>query len=221
MLQKILLPRLASTINTVASGLAERTPTADEIVRHAGQLLNLHRQLMRWEVSLPERLRYESMPRAVSRQHNHRFAFPPFYILFPSVSVAAIWIAYWLARLSLLRSLTLILSHWHRANGLPSISLPDIRADMQSVAGSICSSVPHLIGDVDDNGNMNPSADSQGQGLGALFATRALYMTAQLQCMSDEQVAWILDRMEFIGQEMGIRQALVLREEIMSKRLAE
>lgn len=217
-LQETLLPR----VQTVASALADLVqgaPTKQALASQTNQLLCLRQRLREWEASVHEAWRFKIVPKAMSPLPEPRNLFSPAHITFPSVSVAGVWLAYWLARLTVLRSLSSILPLHLASCPPPELSMADVRAEMLNTATFICSSIPAIIG-ADDSGE----ADSGGQGIGAFFATGALYITAGLPGLPDDQVAWALDKLEFIGRERGIRHALVRREELLrarSERLAE
>lgn len=102
--------------------------------------------------------------------------------------------------------------------GFPCPPLVEIRKQIRSVAALLCSSVPYLLGHVAKDGKAKAIEDTPA--FGAFFATRSLFVTAQLPGLPEEQVNWILDRLGEIGREKGIRRALILRESIARHRVA-
>jgi hypothetical protein len=125
-----------------------------------------------------------------------------------------VWVAKWLAQLSVLRNLVL-LAPIALEMGIPCEPPFEIREQVRSVAVLLCSAVPYLLGSVADDGQGKDAEDTPD--IGAFFAVRALFVAAKLPMLSEVQVSWMLDRLEEIGRERGIHRALLLRESLIER----
>jgi len=205
----------ATVIRGAISTVDCYTFTAGKVALYARRLQYLQQQLKAWEADLPPEWKYKTASNPLANGQNT--SFPSIVIILPSISTASAWIAFWLARISVLRTMAALVPH-QLAFHLTAPLLSEIRADMLSVASSICSSVPYMLGQIGADGETHP--DGKGLGLGALFATRALFISAQLEDLPEDQLKWILDQLSLIGHTKGIRQALVLKDEVLRNRSA-
>jgi hypothetical protein len=210
-----LLPRLGNVSLSNAKFLQRMPPNRVEAHKCVGQVRHLLQDLETWEASLPERWLYKTYPNPTATSTR---SFPATALAFPTLSVGGVWVAKWLAQLSVLRSLVL-LAPIALKMGIQCPPLTEIREEVRSVAVLLCSAVPYLLGNVTDDGRVKAAEDNPD--VGAFFAVRLLSVTAKLPMLSEEQASWMLDRLEEIGRERGIRRALLLRQSLIERGLAD
>lgn len=210
-----LLPRL-SNVSIANDKLLQRMPPnqveAAECVRRVQHLLE---DLKTWETSLPKRWLYKTYPNPTATSTK---PFPATALAFPTLSVGGVWVAKWLTQLSVLRNLVLLAPIAHKM-GIQCLPPTEIRGQVRSIAVLLCSAVPYLLGNVADNGQGKAAEDTPD--VGAFFAVRSLFVTAKLPGLSTEQVSWMLDRLEEIGRERGIHRALLIRESLIEREIAD
>lgn len=207
-----LLPRL-NKVSITNAKLLQRTPNREEVLRCSQQLRSLLDDLKIWETSLPEKWSFKTFPNPIATGTK---PFPSTVSVFPTIAVGGIWVANWLAQLSVLRNLILLMPIALRM-GIPYPPPTEIRQQIKSTAMLLCSVVPYLLGNVAEDGKAKTVEDTPD--LGAFFAVRSLFVAAKLPGSSEEQVTWMLDRLEEIGRDRGIRRALLLRESLISQRM--
>jgi len=217
-----LLPRVNSIRNAVArlfktQNIAERI---ESVTLHITALENLDRDLETWEDELPEDWRYITTVNTSQRSNDVILAT---LIILPNINIAGPWIAYWLARLSVLHSIITLVSLQQQLQDVTSSSAETLCDNLWTVTryitSTMCSTVPFLLGQAKTY-QADPAACSSGRtprgaGIGAVFATRALFVSAQVDGIPDSLFKWALDTLQFIGAEYGIKQALVLREALL------
>jgi hypothetical protein len=208
-----LLPRLNKVSMANAKLLQKMPPNRVEATECVKRVQHLLADLKTWETSLPERWLYKTYPNPTATSAK---PFPATALVFPTLSVGGVWVAKWLAQLSALRNLVLLLPVALRMS-LPFPPPTEIREQVRSVAVLLCSAVPYLLGNVADNGRGKAAEDTPD--VGAFFAVRSLFVTAKLPGQSEEQVSWMLDRLQEIGRERGIQRALLLRESLIERRI--
>ena len=207
-LQEVLLPK-AAFLGAVVSSLVQKKPCIADVSRYSRELQDLRQQLKTWEDMLPKAWRYKTLPNPLAAREG---SFLNVVIILPGICAAGIWMAYWLARLSVLRHILLLLP-FGLAAGIPSPSRLEVRNEMLYLAVCICCSIPYMLGHVTAEGDGNVEGDAPA--VGAFFSIRSLHVCAQMSVLSHEQLEWALNRMDYIGHEKGIRQALVLRDEML------
>jgi hypothetical protein len=209
-----LLPRLSS-VNIAITKLIQRTPNQAEATECVRQVLRLLEDFKTWEASLPEEWLCKTYPNPTATITS---PFPATVLVFPTLSVGGVWMARWLAQLAVLRNMVL-LEPIARKIGVPYPPPAEIREQVGSVAMLLCSTVPYLLGHVAEDGQARAARDTPA--VGAFFAARSLFVTAQLPGLTAEQVCWMLDRLEEIGREKGINRALLLRESLIERGIAD
>lgn len=205
-----LLPRLSS-VSIATTQLMRRAPNQVQATECARQVLRLLEDFKTWEASLPEEWLCKPYP---NPRATITSPFPARVLVFPTLSVGGVWMAKWLAQLAVLRNMVL-LEPIVRKIGVPFPLPAEIREQVASVAALLCSTVPYLLGNVAQDGQARASGDTPA--VGAFFAVRSLFVTAQLPGLTREQVSWMLDRLEEIGRERGIHRALFLRESLIGR----
>lgn len=208
-----LLPRVAKVSNANAT-LIKRTPNRVETIEGLEHLQHLSEDLDNWERSLPEEWLYRIYP---NPKPTSRSTFPSTVVVFPTLSVGGIWTAKWLAQLLVLRGMVMLAPIALKI-GVLCPKPAETRKQIRSVAALLCSSVPYLLGHVATDGKAKAIENTPA--FGAFFATRSLFVVSQLPSLPNEQWSWILDRLEEISHEKGIRQALILRESIIGQQVA-
>jgi hypothetical protein len=233
--------RLLGTIHLIVSLKASPPPSPDPSACNKAQLKTfstLNEELSDFETTLPVSLRYVLRPApteshrppastsssattiktcssydssaatATTATTSYTADEPPTpTITFPSTNAMLFWSIYWIARLDVLLSLHDLLSF-----GLEKVM---VQTQMALTVEKICASVPNLTGQLDVE-KLESSEASPGTAkiLGALFATRSLYMGTQVPGISTERRRWIARQLEVIGRERGIGQALVWKDEV-------
>ena len=210
-----LFPRLSNISMANAKLLQRMPPNRVEATKCVRQVRHLLEDLETWETSLPERWLYKTYPNPAATSTR---PFPATALAFPTLSVGGVWVAKWLAQLSVLRNLVL-LAPIALKMGIPCPPPTEIREQVRSVAVLLCSAVPYLLGNVADDGQGKAAEDTPD--VGAFFAVRLLFVTAKLPGLSEEQVNWMLDRLEEIGRGRGIHRALLLRESLIERGITD
>ncbi|CAM1510982.1 Fc.00g084950.m01.CDS01 [Cosmosporella sp. VM-42] len=212
-LQEGLLHQAASLAASI-SPLVQSGASIEDITYYTSSLQDLRQRFQTWEDGLPEIWRYKTLPNPLATEED---PFPSTVIILPGICSAGMWMACWLGRLSVLRNMMVLLPHGLKS-GITMPPMSELRDEIISISICICSSIPYMLGHVTSEGATNDQTDAPA--IGAFFATRSLHICAQMPVLPEEQVGWILDRMKYIGHEKGIRQALVLRDEVVQKRAA-
>lgn len=164
---------------------------------YAQELVSLNSSLKFWASSLPS----EWKPRRVS-------ATPPLTV-FWCPSYLTVWSAYWLARLEVLRRLAELAERPAQENGNPWPSAETTRAEQLAVVEEILAAVPFMIGKIGFDGRNK--AGSEFRAITAVYATRCLYVAAQVPELPAQRSKWIADQLEYAGRECGIGHALRLK----------
>ncbi|KAF7562640.1 hypothetical protein G7046_g1476 [Stylonectria norvegica] len=197
-LQEQLLPRAVSLTYRISSSI-QQMPRIPNVASHTRDILDLRERFQLWEDGLPNVWRYVNLPVLRTTED---YPFPNFSVGLPSVCNAAIWLAYCLGRLSVLRSMSLLCSHAVEAEALlPSTS--KLHNEMLSVANSIFAIIPYLLGHVTSEGAENRHAD--GPAIGAFFAIRSLHICSQIPFLPEQQMMWILSRLKYIDYRRATR----------------
>jgi hypothetical protein len=208
-----LLPQVAK-VTTANATLIQRTHSRVEVTEGLRHLQHLCEDLDTWEGSLPKEWLYKIY---LNPKSTDRSPFPLEVVVLPALSVGGMWSAKCLEQLSVLRSM-ILLATVALKSGVPCPPPAEIGKQIRSVAKLLCCSIPYLLGHVAEDGKAKVTEDTPA--IGAFFAIRSLFVTAQLPGLPEEQVNWILDGLGEIGWERGIRRALILRESIAGHRLA-
>ncbi|KAL7900523.1 hypothetical protein HDV64DRAFT_244441 [Trichoderma sp. TUCIM 5745] len=212
-LRERLLPWAASSGVQVSACL--RNPTnVGALMACLQSLQDLQRALQEWEDKLPEEWRPTVIPNS-QFQVNSSIYRPAYLTLFPNIVVSSLCTSYYVAKLSVLRSIAAI-------NGLDTmapisgLNLLDVQSSLVAVVDTICSTVPYNLGQIDSRGEEVVDGDTRC--VKVLFLTRSLYLAAQVPGLPDLQVQWIQDTLEFIGHERGVGQALVVKQDLAVRR---
>ena len=207
-----LLPRVTK-FSVTHDTLEQMLPTRREATETLEQLQRLMKEFAAWEWSLPRAWSYKTYSNPNLTRQNR---FPAKVIIFPTLPVAGMRTAKWLAQLSVLRSMMVIALAASPSTSIPCPSPMEVRGDIRSIVGNLCSSIPYLLGHVTGHGTTRD--DSHTPAVGALFATRSLYVISKIPHLPEGQMSWIMDRLGEIGQEKGIRRALLLQRSIAERR---
>ena len=128
--------------------------------------------------------------------------------LYSSVSMAAFWNMYRCMRILLLRCLLACMSRQQEISALDT-SLPDINSrdipsaqDIPDLVNGIFASVPYMLGDVDQNGNLR--YPHQRKVAGALMLLWPLRLLLHLDVIDSKQREWIKGRLDYIRNALGI-----------------
>lgn len=131
--------------------------------------------------------------------------------LYSSPSMASLWNMYRCMRILLLRSLLACMSRQQESIPLDS-PFPDINSrnipgaqDIPDLVNGILASVPYMLGDVDQNGNL--IYPQQRKAVGALFLLWPLRLLLHLDVIDSKQRDWITERLEYIRNALGIHDA--------------
>ena len=131
--------------------------------------------------------------------------------LYSSPSMASLWNMYRCMRILLLRSLLACTSR--QQESIPfDLPFPEINSrnipgvqDLPDLVNGILTSVPYMLGDVDQSGNL--LYPQQRKAAGALFLLWPLRLLLHLDVIDSKQRAWITDRLEYIRNALGIHDA--------------
>lgn len=177
-------------------------------------LQRLRRALQEWEDKLPMEWRPTVIPNPQFHTNSSVYL-PACLAIFPNISVSSIWTSYFIAQLSVLKSIAAINSLDSVAS-ISSLDPLDVESSLVAVADAICSTVPYMLGLINSSGEMIVDGDTRCAK--ALFLTRSLYLAVQVSGLPDLQVQWMLDTLEFIGHERGVGQALVVKQDLVVRR---
>jgi hypothetical protein len=164
---------------------------------------------------------YEVVPLG-TRQHRSRYpalhSYTDYAYVFPDLQLAGRWTAFWLARLSLLKAMVSCLPC---AMQVAPYSAGQLRQRLNrgalalSVVDNICACAPYMLGEIDSSGRIAP--DGFGcRAIGAQMLTMGLFTAGLVPIVPVEQKQWIMDRLAYIGHEKGLKQALVLRDQLVA-----
>ncbi|KAL6892165.1 hypothetical protein GGI43DRAFT_387038 [Trichoderma evansii] len=214
-LRERLLPWVASSGAQVSACL--RNPmNVEPMVACLNSLQRLQRALREWEDRLPAEWR----PAVISNPQFQDYSsgyLPACLVVFPNMSVSGIWTSYYIAQLSVLKSIAAITALGSVAS-ISDLDLMDVQSSLVAVANTICSTVPYMLGQINSSGEVIVDGDTRCAK--ALFITRSLYLAAQVPGLPDLQVQWIQETLEFIGHERGVGQALVVKQDLAVRRQA-
>ncbi|KAM0521950.1 hypothetical protein ACHAPE_002515 [Trichoderma viride] len=177
-------------------------------------LQGLRRALQEWEDELPAEWRPTVLPNP-RFYTNSSVYLPTYLVIFPNISVSSIWTSYYIAQLSVLKSIAAINSLDSMAS-ISSLNPLDVQSSLVAVADTICSTVPYMLGLINSSGEV--IADGDTRCTKAVFVTRSLYLAVQVSGLPGLQVQWMLDTLEFIGHERGVGQALAVKQDLAVRR---
>lgn len=212
-LRDCLLPWVASSGAQVSACL--RNPLdIGPLVACLESFQRLRRALQEWEDKLP----VEWRPTVILNPQIHTNSsvyHPACLAIFPNISVSSTWTSYYIAQLSVLKSIAAInsLDVVASISGLDPL---DVQSSLVAVADAICSTVPYMLGLINSRGEVIVDGDTRY--IKALFATRSLYLAVQVSGLPDPQVQWMLDTLEYIGHERAVGQALVVKQDLIVRR---
>lgn len=168
------------------------------------------REFSTWLSSVP----HEQLPTVIetSPDLKERPSYGPamkLYI-FSGIQDGCRWLTCWTSRIYLLRAILDGLAKLSTSNSTYTspLSHGKIQSTILKMADCICSSVPSMIGEVDDEGR--PSAN-KGIALGAYFMTRFLDIINEIPWLPLKQRLWSWDVLDRLGREWGIGGALRAR----------
>lgn len=206
-----LLPGLAS-IDAAIPPLLQQPPNLEELTSYVQTLDHFDLLLDTWEEQIPAHWKYTCMENPLL---NETVLYPEKIILLPCINIAGIWITYWIARLSVLRSKALL----HPLASLAGVLMPSqqaIRSGMLTTVDTICAALPYILGQVKFATGAIEN-DEPVPVIGAFFSVRVLFICAQIPCLNPVQRYFILQCMSYVGNAKGIRQALLLREKVLER----
>ena len=169
----------------------------------------LDRKLDAWSDDLPEAYRYKSFQvpdyslenTLVLRLH-----------LYSSIFMASSWDLNRITRIILLANIERWISALAEVSAQKTTSIDNNdynsqAADkIQSLAGDICASVPYLLGEIDQEGNLqHPQNTKAIGGFYLVFPLRAMLF---IETIDPVQKAWVRKRLAYIKNALGIQGAL-------------
>lgn len=202
-----LMPKVAS-LNASTSQLLQPPTNPDLVLWLSQQLQDTYDRLKAWQEHIPQVWRYKTQANPLTTVAE---PYPGRVFIHPNMTMAGIWTAFWLAKLSIIRSLMLLPP---MAADQPITSKLQLRDDVLCTVDCICSSIPYMVGTMWSN-NFGGDSFTPAPAIGAFFSTRALFICAQVPGLSQVQMDWILGCMYSIGHNRGVGQALVLREKLL------
>ncbi|KAE8140103.1 hypothetical protein BDV38DRAFT_36597 [Aspergillus pseudotamarii] len=161
----------------------------------------IDRCLRRWRHSLPPRWTYQTVrePPERDRSSSHmKFYYTQVYHLYPDLWACNIWNFYRSARI-LLNQLIL-----NTAEISGQAEHVQIRQTVVQLATEIAESVPFALRLVDNGATEFPSLDHC---LGGFTILWPLYVAANTSPLGSTLREWVVERLETIGNDMGIGQA--------------
>lgn len=206
-LRERLLPWVASSGAQVSACLLNPMDVGP-LMACLDSLQMLRRALREWEDNSLVEWRPAVVPNP-QFQANSSVYLPACLVVFPNISVSSIWTSYYIAQLSVLKSIAAI-------NAISGLDLLDVQSSLVAVADTICNTVPYMLGQINSSGEMIVDGDTRC--IKALFVTRSLYLGAQVPGLPDLQVQWMQDTLDFIGHERGVGQALVVKQDLAVRR---
>ena len=132
--------------------------------------------------------------------------------VYSSVSMAYLWNLHRIARMLLEDSLILCTFRSDEMNTTRDVwnQHSEIRARLSGkisdLIDDICSSVPYLLGEINQEGNLQKSP--QNRAVGGLFLLYPLRLTLVLNRASPAQELWIAKQLEYIKNIFGIQAAI-------------
>lgn len=132
--------------------------------------------------------------------------------VYNSVSIGQLWNIYRTTRLHLLQCLVRCISELEKniwttspaSSELISYSGQAVET-IRRLVDDICASVPYMLGEVDQSGNLQHLRHCKA--VGGLFLLHALRSTYFLQSTDPAQKAWIWKRLTYIKNSLGLQQA--------------
>ncbi|QRD86814.1 hypothetical protein F9C07_2202260 [Aspergillus flavus] len=208
--------QIVSTNRTVLEAfITTDTPLVD-LVAHVARLLSqarmnlasdtvssaatIDRYLLRWKHSLPPRWIYQTIRGPVSnRSPSHlKFYYTQVYHVYPDLWACNIWNFYRSARILLNQLILNTAEISYQAEHV------QIRETVAQLATEIAESVPFALRLVDNRATEVPSLDHC---LGGFTILWPLYVAANTSPLGSTLREWVVERLETIGNDMGIGQA--------------
>lgn len=135
---------------------------------------------------------------------------PPIsFHVYSSVSVAHVWNIHRTSRIYLLRGLIRSLTRQALERGqiLDSTGNAGIEAQLkretQRLANDVCSSVPYMLGEIDQEDHLLHNQHSKA--VGGLFLLWPLGSLLPLGFLPQERITWIRERLDYIRDGLGIQ----------------
>ena len=180
-------------------------------LRHiVNSLISLDARFKTWIDCVPESHRFTRLERLDGSSsvapHGSHPGIPVH--LYGSPSMAAFWNMYRCMRILLLRCLIACMSRQQESIALDSsfsdISGQDVPGaqDLPDLVNGIFASVPYMLDEVDQNGNLRHP--QQRKAVGALMVLWPLRLLLHLDVIDSKQRDWIKGRLEYIRNALGI-----------------
>ncbi len=173
----------------------------------------LDTKLEAWSDNLPEAYRYKSFHAPEYSLENTLVLRPmPSFHLYSSIFMASSWNLYRITRIILLANIERWISALAKDSAQKTTSTEDnddnlrARDKIQSLVGDICASFPYLLGEIDQEGNLqHPQHTKAIGGFYLVFPLRAMLF---IESIDPVQKAWARKRLTYIKNALGIQGAL-------------
>lgn len=163
----------------------------------------IDQELQRWTQTLPISWNYEKIPKFDGPWSMESGA-PREIHIYRGIMASAEWNNYRAIRMHLLERL-LELSNAAEQCQMIITATPTWIATLLEIAENICASVPFALGKVDMNGRFKNA--SAGMALGGYSLILALRMTVTCLLIPKKCRQWVIRKLKYISETMGIAQA--------------
>lgn len=172
----------------------------DDVASFVAQVNKLNADILEYESFIPEAWKYSlhTKSTAIGREEEY----PQMMLSFPSVNTMILWITFWMTRLEILQC-------FYQLHVITPQSIT-LTSDMSFLVDLICAAIPHMTGQTVALNQVGASETVKH--IASLFAMRSLYVAGQVRQSPAIKTRWILQQLEYIGQQKGIGQALELMQ---------
>lgn len=176
------------------------------------EALELYKQFSLW----PNVMSTQQQCVSTEMQHDG-LGFPGSFYTFENIQHGAVWISFWCAEISFLKNMKTLMETLDSSDELGTFYTSDQFEEMNerqmAAVTHICRSSAYMLGETTGPDEPQNLADSKD--LGSFFLLRGLYQASQVDRISTEQRAFILERLKRIGHYKGIKLAFNCRDRML------
>lgn len=160
-----------------------------------------------WRTVVPSEWEYRIVRMPQIDLENEELAESAVLFLFKDVHQGGMWLGYWVAYIRLLQNLLLVIALLSQRSGF--VYQSEIQSDLFNAIGCIVSSIPYMMNDVDEQGQIRTKDETRD--LGPYFLLFGLHVANSIDDIPLPMRRNILDAMFRIGHVKGVRLALLSR----------
>lgn len=133
---------------------------------------------------------------------------------FPSIDLARMWSVLWLCKIRLLDSLNTFLGMSTGADNERDVI--DRLRNKAQITDDLLAAVPYMLHELDNEGRPRQSSGVLVHGPGTWLCAETLFVAGSSHGIPPAQKEWTMARLDYIGHDRGIGEALRFRSELQA-----